>query len=205
MAELSTHLQAKLLRVLQDGEFIPVGSTKARRVDVRFVAATNKNLEELVAKGEFREDLYYRLNVFSLQLPPLRERPEDVTLLARHFLERAADRLGREVKQIDDPALKMLVRYPWPGNVRELRNVIERGAIIARSRSLTPDDLPEHLRRPQAGAAGHAPVTLAEAERCQVASILERVGWNKSQAARMLGITRRTLDRKILDYGLSPS
>ncbi|ADH86077.1 sigma-54-dependent transcriptional regulator [Desulfurivibrio alkaliphilus] len=205
VAELSTHLQAKLLRVLQDGEFIPVGATRARRVDVRFVAATNKDLEQLVAKGEFREDLYYRLNVFSLYLPPLRERPEDVPLLARHFLDRASARLGREVDRISDAALKVLTRYSWPGNVRELRNVIERGAIIARGRSLTPDDLPEHVKRPQPGVAGTAPVTLAEAERRQVASILERAGWNKSQAARMLGITRRTLDRKILDYGLTPA
>ncbi|MDF1613532.1 sigma-54-dependent transcriptional regulator [Desulfurivibrio dismutans] len=204
VAELSTALQAKLLRVLQDGEFIPVGATRARRVDVRFVAATNKNLDKMVAQGEFREDLYYRLNVFTLHLPPLRERPEDVPLLARHFLERAAARLGREVNRISDSALKVLCRYSWPGNVRELRNVIERGTIIARSRSLTPDDLPEHVKRPQPGVAGGAPVTLAEAERRQVASILERAGWNKSQAARMLGITRRTLDRKILDYGLSP-
>lgn len=207
VAELSPALQAKLLRVLQDGEFIPVGDTKARRVDVRFVAATNKNLEELVARGEFREDLFYRLDVFSLVLPPLRERPEDVEVLARHFLAKVAGRLGREVNEIAPAALEILERYTWPGNVRELRNVIERGAIIARGRILGPHDLPPHLKQSrgaEAAATDQASLTLAEVERQQVAAILGRVSWNKSRAARILGITRRTLDRKINDYALSP-
>ncbi|MFH7320432.1 sigma-54-dependent transcriptional regulator [Desulfurivibrio sp. D14AmB] len=206
VGELSPALQAKLLRVLQEGEFIPVGSTKPQRVDVRFIAATNKNLAEMVAAGTFREDLYYRLNVFSLQLPPLRERPEDIQALAGHFLRRAAVRSGHPVRELTPDALAALGKYEWPGNVRELRNVIERGLVIARGDKLTAADLPLHLTRPGNGEdnGGAAPLTLADAERLQVARILKRTGWNKSRAARLLDITRSTLDRKISDYGLTP-
>lgn len=206
VGELSPGLQAKLLRVLQEGEFIPVGSTRAKRVDVRFVAATNKDLEEMVAAGTFREDLFYRLNVFALQLPPLRERPEDVEILARHFLERAAIRLGRNFEGIAPQALEALRNYSWPGNVRELQNVIERGTILARGPYIGPEDLPLQLSRPKnldKCEDGTEPLTLRDAERLQVARILSRTGWNKSRAARMLDITRRTLDRKIQDYDLS--
>lgn len=206
VGELSPALQAKLLRVLQEGEFIPVGATKPRKVDVRFIAATNKNLEEMVAQGAFREDLYYRLNVFSLQLPPLRERPEDIAALAYHFLEQAAIRTGRPQPELAPDALAALCRYEWPGNVRELQNVMERGLVITRGPAITAAELPLHLTRPAAVNGGGAtePVTLAEAERRQVARILRRTGWNKSQAARLLDITRSTLDRKIADYGLQP-
>ncbi|WP_429886250.1 sigma-54-dependent transcriptional regulator [Geoalkalibacter halelectricus] len=208
VGELSPGLQAKLLRVLQQGEFIPVGATRAKRVDVRFVAATNKDLEDMVAAGTFREDLYYRLNVLTLQLPPLRERPEDVEILAHHFLERAALRLGRSFEGIAPDALEALRNYSWPGNVRELQNVIERGTILARGTVLTSEDLPLQLSRHRATetfeSAGPEPVTLRDAERLQVAKILHRTNWNKSRAARMLDITRRTLDRKIQDYDLEP-
>ncbi len=207
VGELSPALQAKLLRVLQEGEFIPVGATRAKRVNVRVIAATNKNLEEEIARGRFREDLYYRLNVFSLQLPPLRERPEDIQPLAEHFLSRAAARQGRPFRGFSPGALAALRRYPWPGNVRELRNVIERGIILARSDFITVDDLPLKVNQPPDGrdAAGPGePVSLREAERLQVARILRRTRWNKSRAARLLDITRRTLDRKIVEYGLSP-
>ncbi|WP_305045566.1 sigma-54-dependent transcriptional regulator [Geoalkalibacter sp.] len=209
VGELSPALQAKLLRVLQEGEFIPVGATRAKRVDVRFVAATNKNLEDMVARGAFREDLFYRLNVFALRLPPLRERPEDVEVLAEHFLRRAAMRLGRPLRGIAPEALAALRDYAWPGNVRELQNVIERGVILAQGDALSCADLPLQLSRPQAPAMvaeddGQGPVTLADAERVQIQRILRRTGWNKSRAARLLDITRRTLDRKIQDYHLTP-
>jgi transcriptional regulator with PAS, ATPase and Fis domain len=207
VGELSPALQAKLLRVLQDGEFIPVGATRAKRVNVRVIAATNKKLEEEIAGGRFREDLYYRLNVFSLQLPPLRERPEDIQPLAEHFLSRAAARHGRPFRGFSPGALAALRRYRWPGNVRELQNVIERGTILARSEFITVDDLPLKVNQPPAGreAAGAGePVSLREAEHLQVARILRRTRWNKSRAARLLDITRRTLDRKIVEYGLKP-
>ena len=206
VGELSPALQAKLLRVVQEGEFIPVGATKQQKVDVRFIAATNKDLAAMVAVGSFREDLYYRLNVFSLQLPSLRERPEDIEPLARHFLQRAAIRSGHRVRELAPEALVALGRYDWPGNVRELQNVIERGLVLARGSKLNAADLPLHLTRPTNGeeGGGGEPVTLADAERLQVARTLSRTGWNKSRAARLLDITRSTLDRKISDYNLSP-
>ncbi len=208
IGDLSPALQAKLLRVLQDGEFIPVGATRAKRVDVRFIAATNKHLEQEVARGAFREDLFYRLNVFGLQLPPLRDRPDDVEPLALHFLARASRRVGRSFQGIAPGALAALRNYAWPGNVRELQNVIERGAILAQSEHLTVDDLPLKLNRApeleQIADRGDGPLTLRDAEKLQVARILRRTGWNKSRAARVLDITRRTLDRKIVEYALSP-
>lgn len=206
IGELSPALQVKLLRVLQEGEFIPVGATVPKRVDVRFIAATNRDLEAEVARGNFREDLYYRLNVVSLHLPPLRERPEDVEPLATHFLAQAAARLGSCLQEIAPEALAALRDYPWPGNVRELQNVIERGVILGHGLALQIHDLPLKLSRPAVAELEptEGPLTLRDAERLQVNRILRRSGWNKSRAALTLGITRVTLDRKISDYGLTP-
>jgi two-component system response regulator HydG len=197
----------KLLRVLQEGEFIPVGATRSKRVEVRFIAATNKDLEKEVAEGRFRDDLYYRLNVISLQLPPLRERPEDIEPLAGYFISQGLGKLGRGVSGISPEALTALCAYYWPGNVRELRNVIERGAILAKGEHITIDDLPLKLHPQNASfeiADSDEPLTLKDAERRQVERILLRAQWNKSQAARILDITRPTLDRKIEEYGLRP-
>ncbi|WP_298438848.1 sigma-54 dependent transcriptional regulator [Geobacter sp.] len=206
VGELSAPLQVKLLRVLQEGEFIPVGATRPKRVDVRFIAATNRDLDRAVAEGAFREDLYYRLNVIALQLPPLRERPEDIEPLALHFLSRAGSRWGANLRGITPEALAALRDYPWPGNVRELQNVIERGVILAGGDQLTMHDLPLKVSRPAVapGPAAAEPLTLRDAERAQVARILHRTRWNKSRTAQTLGITRVTLDRKIAEYGLSP-
>ncbi len=207
IGELSPALQVKLLRVLQEGEFIPVGATIPKRVDVRFIAATNRDLEAEVARGTFREDLYYRLNVVSLHLPPLRERPEDIEPLALHFLAQAGARLGSTLREIDPAAMAALREYAWPGNVRELQNVIERGVILGSGAALQVQDLPLKLSRPPAAANAPeevGPLTLRDAERAQVERILRRCGWNKSRAALTLGITRVTLDRKIADYGLLP-
>ncbi|MFA5516162.1 MAG: sigma-54 dependent transcriptional regulator [Desulfuromonadales bacterium] len=205
VGDLSPALQVKLLRVLQEGEFLPVGATLPRRVKVRFIAATNKDLEAEVAAGNFRQDLYYRLNVFSLQLPPLRERPEDIQPLASHFLALAAKRSGKPLRGIAPAALAALRDYPWPGNVRELQNIIERGAILAGGEMLEVEDLPRKLIQPAPipEKAGEA-VTLRDAERLQVLRMLRRTGWNKSRAARLLDIARPTLDRKIVEYGLTP-
>jgi two-component system response regulator HydG len=204
VGELSAALQVKLLRVLQEGEFIPVGAARPKRVDVRFIAATNKDLDREVARGAFREDLYYRLNVISLELPPLRERLEDVEPLALHFLSRAAERMGASLLGITPEALAALREYHWPGNVRELQNVIERGVILANGNRLTVQDLPLKVSRQLAADSAEAPQTLRDAERTQVSLILRRTRWNKSRAAQTLGITRVTLDRKIAEYGLAP-
>ncbi len=207
VGDLSPSLQAKLLRVLQLGEFIPVGSTKSRQVDVRFVAATNKNLQEEVAAGNFREDLYYRLNVITLELPPLRERIEDVEPLALHFLARIARKSRRLVTSITPAALAAMQSYHWPGNVRELENVIERGVILCRGESLGLDLLPFHGRHdtpPPPVTTSQPPLNLREAERQQVVRALEHTEWNKSQSAQLLGVTRKTLDRKIREFDLVP-
>jgi len=209
IGELSPVLQAKLLRVLQEGEFIPVGATRTRQVDVRFLAATNKDLEAEVAAGRFREDLFYRLNVIALQLPPLRERPEDIEPLAMHFLGNVSRKLRRPIKGLAPETLEAMQAYHWPGNVRELENVIERCAILARGEMITTDLLP--FRRSERPAGTAAPATappalnLREAERGQVLRALQETSWNKSRAAQLLGVTRKTLDRKIKDFKLTPA
>jgi two-component system response regulator HydG len=207
IGDVSPPLQAKLLRVLQEGEFLPVGATKPRHVDVRFIAATNKDLEKEVAEGRFREDLFYRLNVISLNLPPLRDRVEDIDPLARHFLEKVTARNNSSVRHIDPQAIAALQAHDWPGNVRELENVIERGTILAERDTLTLEDLPGKISRssrpaPRAQRVGGDPISLREAEKHQIVLALERTGGNKSRAAELLEITRKTLARKIKEYGL---
>ena len=207
IGEMTPTLQVKLLRALQSGEVRPVGSTQAITVDVRIVAATaatNRDLEHMIREGEFREDLFYRLNVIPVELPPLRERREDIPRLAEHFLGRFAQRQGRALR-LSPAAMERLLRYPWPGNVRELENVMERTAILAQVETIEPDDLPPHVT---AGLAlGPAPnlggqQTLADAERIQIIQTLERCGRNQSRAAEALGIGRTTLWRKLRQYGL---
>lgn len=205
IGDVSPAVQAKLLRVIQEKDFMVLGSTRPRKVDVRFVAATNKDLMVEVQAGRFREDLYYRLNVISIHLPPLRERREDVEPLARHFLEVASRRMKKEVRAFDAAALAALVRYDWPGNVRELENVIERAVILARGSSITAALLPlEGGRRGESAApAEPAPlVALEEVERRHITAVLGGTGFHKSRAASILGISRKTLDRKIAEYGL---
>jgi len=211
IGDLSLALQAKLLRVIQEGELIPVGATRPRKVNVRFVAATNKNLEKEVAEGRFREDLFYRLNVIAIELPPLRERPDDIVPLAMHFLKRYSAKLSRKLKGFSPEALKMMKDYHWPGNVRELQNVVERGAILARDDEITPLELPFVRQKkdsspanpPQVNTDG-PPISLRKAERIQVIKALKYTEWNKSQTSILLGVTRKTLDRKIKEYNLSP-
>jgi two-component system response regulator HydG len=204
IGEMTPALQVKLLRALQDGEIRPVGSTQATTVDVRVLAATHRDLEQMIQQGTFREDLFYRLNVITLALPPLRERREDIPVLAERFLERHAAKLGRQLRLGAD-ALERLLAYPWPGNVRELENAMERIAILSRAELVGPDDLPPHVA---AGTGlGRAPAlppqqTLAGLERAQILQTLERCGWNQSRAAEALGIGRTTLWRKLKEYGL---
>jgi len=204
IGEMTPGLQVKLLRALQSGEVRPVGSTQVITVDARVVAATNRDLEPMIRQGMFREDLFYRLSVIPIVLPPLRERREDIPLLAEHFLARFARRQGR-VLRLSAGATERLLRYGWPGNVRELENAMERLAILASDETVAPGDLLAHVG---AGlAVGQAPglaaeQTLAEAERAYIIQILERYGWNHSRAAEVLGIGRTTLWRKLKDYGI---
>ena len=204
IGDVSPAVQAKLLRVTQEKDFIVLGSTRTRKVDVRFVAATNKDLMNEVREGRFREDLYYRLNVISINLPPLRERRDDIEPLARHFLKASTRRMKKEVLDIDADALQALLQYDWPGNVRELENVMERAVILARGGMITIGLLPLGARRDALPAStGTTPlVALDQIERLHITSILKETGFHKSRAAEILGISRKTLDRKISEYGL---
>jgi two-component system, NtrC family, response regulator HydG len=204
IAETPAALQVKLLRALQSGEVRRLGATQAATIDVRVIAATNGDLATRISQGTFREDLFYRLNVIHVMLPPLRDRREDIPALAEHFLGRAADKLGRALRLSPD-ALERLLRYPWPGNVRELENAMERAAILTRTGSVEPDDLPPHVSAGlQLGPSPALPkqITLADAERDHILQTLERFGGNHSGAAEALGIGRTTLWRKLKEYGI---
>ena len=199
IGELSAPLQAKLLRTLQGRTIRRVGGNDPIPVNVRVVAATNRDLHKLVAEGEFRDDLYYRLNVVTIVVPPLRERATDVPLLAQHFLEKFAQTSGRPIRRLAPEALALLAAYAWPGNVRELEHAIERAVALSSAETLVPDDFPLHLRQeparaPRLPAAG---MTLAEVKRWYVHKALEEAGGNKVRAAELLGIDRRTLYRII--------
>ena len=203
VGDMSPAIQAKLLRVLQEGDFIPVGDTKAKTVDIRFLAATNKDLEEEVRQKRFREDLYFRLNVISLYLPPLRERSEDIELLARHFLKKHAGRMKRDITDFAPEALQLLRSYSWPGNIRELENAIERAAILTRGPLIRAETLPVWRSVPAAQPKkSERLVSLETVEREHILHVLKAAGNNKSRAARILDIARRTLDRKIEEFGL---
>ncbi|GAB5441370.1 MAG: sigma-54 dependent transcriptional regulator [Fuerstiella sp.] len=201
LGELAPALQAKLLRVLEDGSMRRVGSTREQKVDVRIIAATNRNLRGDVEAGRFREDLFYRINVLSIDLPPLRDRRDDIGLLIDHFLRRS----GRPAWQMSDDAREALCTYHWPGNIRELSNVIERATILADDQQIRTADLPDEVARPSSSvgkAADDAIDNLEERERRHVARILERQAWNRKETATALGITRRSLYRLIEKYQL---
>ncbi len=207
IGDTSAATQVKLLRAIQEREVIPVGSTEARSVDVRIIAATNRDLEEEIRRGTFRSDLYYRLNVIQLRLPPLRERREDVELLARHFLERLAEREGGEPRSLCPEALEFLRDYDWPGNVRELENALERAAVVAQGAGIEAGHLPERVReRPEVRLVGEAPAsnpTMEVVERAYIQWVLQAEGGNKTRAAEVLGIDPSTLYRKLNRYGLA--
>ena len=206
IGEMTAATQVKLLRAIQEREVIPVGSTEVRPVDVRIIGATNRDLEEEIRKGTFRSDLYYRLNVIQLRLPPLRERPEDVEILARHFLDRLAQREGGEPRTLSDEALGLLKEYDWPGNVRELENALERAAVVAPGQLLDADLLPERVRRrPEARVVQDATPpnpTMDVIERAYILWVLHAEGGNKTRAAEVLGIDPSTLYRKLNRYGI---
>jgi len=211
LGEMSAALQVKLLRVLQQGTFMPVGGTKERKVDVRLITATNRSLADMVADGSFREDLFYRLNLLTIKLPPLRDRREDIPLLADHFLARFEGE-RRERRRISAETMRLLTDYPWPGNIRELENEVERCVLMAGDAEvIAPDHLSVHVR--EGGRVGRKAVapsgSLKEAvealERTMIADALERTGGNKSEAARELGIARSNLIAKAQSYGIAES
>ncbi|MGE4442778.1 MAG: sigma-54-dependent transcriptional regulator [Desulfomicrobium sp.] len=203
IGEMAPALQAKLLRALQQGEVQRLGSDKAIRVDVRVLAATNRDLEAEVQGGGFREDLYYRLNVIALRVPALRERSGDIPLLARHFLDRFAQRNRKTFRGFSPRVMDLMLRYDWPGNVRELENVVERAVILSPGELVTEADLPANLRGIEKSVdAAPAGQSLEDAEREAIARALEQVGNNKSEAARVLGVTRVTLRSKMRKFGL---
>ncbi len=207
IGEMPEEMQPKLLRVLQDQVVRPIGGERQRKIDVRIIAATHRDLEEEIEQGRFREDLYYRLNVVQIHLPPLRTRGNDILLLANAFLEDAARRLGRDVKGLSPEAAELLLNFDFPGNVRQLQNCIERAVTLARFDQLTPQDLPEKIRDFEApSGAGrffvdpeHI-VPLEVMEQRYVEEVLKVAGNNKSHAARLLGMDRRTLYRKLESY-----
>ena len=206
IGEISAGTQVKLLRVLQEREFERVGGTQTLRVDVRVVAATNRDLKEMVAAGKFREDLYYRLNVINLTLPSLRHRPSDVPALALHFLKRYAAENGKPVTSIADDALKQIANYSWPGNVRELENVIERAVVLADGESIEVQHLPAELAV-AARRSGPPPIpgsTLDEIERFAILRTLESVGGSTGKAAELLGISVRKIQYKLQEYSAAP-
>jgi two-component system, NtrC family, response regulator AtoC len=207
IGDMKPLLQAKLLRVLESREFHRIGGTQPVTVDVRVIAATNKNLEEAVANGEFRQDLYYRLKVIGLRLPALREQRDDIPVLARHYLRQFAEDYGKPAKQLTAEAEKVLQGYDWPGNVRELRNVIERLIILEHTDEIRPEHLPAELRlhiNPKGKSIVQLPldgVALADVERELIRQAMERTTGRQGQAAELLGIERDALRRRLIKYG----
>ncbi|UQA57766.1 sigma-54-dependent transcriptional regulator [Polyangium aurulentum] len=199
IGDLPLVLQAKILRALEEREVRPLGATRSVPVDVRVVAATNHDLRKAAKEGRFREDLFYRLAVIEIAIPPLRDRPEDILPLAEHFLRRAASRAGRPIQGLSGAAARLLLAYGWPGNVRELENAIERAVALSQGEWVSPDDLPPTLEKAEEpdlfASAAERMMTLEEVERAYVRHVLERFGGNKVRAAAALGINRRTIQR----------
>ncbi|HLQ45279.1 MAG TPA: sigma-54 dependent transcriptional regulator [Planctomycetaceae bacterium] len=210
IATASPSLQVKLLRVLQDREFEPVGGNKTHKVDVRVILATNQNLAESVAKGEFRQDLYYRINVIMLTQPPLRDRITDIPLLAEHYLQQFCELNSKQIRGFEDHALQLLQRYRWPGNVRELVNVVERAVVLTKGTTISVNDLPESLRQNEqtlsvpTGQLGNSlKSAMIAPEKQLILEALEANGWNRQGTADMLGINRTTLFKKMKRYGIA--
>jgi transcriptional regulator with PAS, ATPase and Fis domain len=203
VGDISPGVQVKLLRALQEKVIERVGDISPITVDVRIIAATHHDLKKLIRKALFREDLYYRLNVVSISLPPLRDRRDDIILLAEHFLRKFNQRMGNQVKEICPEALRLLMSYQWPGNVRELENAIEHAFVLVKGNVLTANLLPAEIRSKAAPTenSGSSRATYVTKEALRTA--LVKAGWNKAKAARILGVTRTTVWRNIKKYDLS--
>jgi two-component system response regulator HydG len=208
VGEMNPAIQTKLLRVLQEKEFEPLGSARTIKVDIRVIAATNKDLTKEVKEGRFREDLYYRLNVVPITMPPLRDRKEDIPPLADHFLSIFREKNRKPLKGISGKAQDLLVRYDWPGNIRELENCIERAVIMAKEEMITPVDFPPQLQRlsgeeERGGFAIPYGISLEAMEKELIIKTLAETGGNRTRAAEVLGINRRTLQNKLKEYGIN--
>jgi two-component system response regulator AtoC len=200
IGDMNTNIQVHLLRVLEEKEFTRVGGNEIVKVDVRLISATNKDMKHEVSKGNFREDLYYRLNVVNIELPPLRDRKEDIPLLAQHFLTKFANENKKDIKDLSPDAINDLLKYDWPGNVRELENVIERAVILSEEGSLNTKDL---LLEENGALVGEKSLTsITELEKKHIVNVLEECGGNCTKSARILGISRMTLYNKIRSYGI---
>ena len=205
IADLARPLQVKLLRFLQERVYEPLGATESVRADVRVISATNRNLSEMVRQGEFREDLYFRLNVVEIELPPLRERPEDIPLLTQHFIRRFRTAGRRPIEGIEDDALALLAHYPFPGNIRELENIIERAFVICQKSLIDARSLPDYVQqhRPEGRRGGGTGDVLKNTEAKLISRTLKKHGGNRTRAAEELGIHRVTLFRKMKRYGMT--
>ncbi|NMC44129.1 MAG: sigma-54-dependent Fis family transcriptional regulator, partial [candidate division Zixibacteria bacterium] len=206
ISEIPLTLQGKLLRVLQEREFERVGSGTPMQVDVRIIATTNRNLKKEIAEGRFREDLFFRLNVIPIEVPPLRERPDDLPLLVDHFMKKYCAETGKVINGVDDAAMRLFKAYHWPGNVRELENFIERAVVISRNKVLTTADFPQSLvlgKIEDQGGEFRVGMTVHEAEKLLIVRTLEEQSGNRTRAAEILGINPRTLRNKLHEYGMA--
>jgi len=204
IGDLPLSLQAKLLRVIEDKEIRPLGSVISKKVDLRFISATNKNLIEEVREGKFREDLFFRLNVITLNIPPLRERGRDMEILAYHFMRKFAIKMGKDIKRIEPQTIHILFKYPWPGNIRELQNVIEQAVVFAEGDTIKPEHLPEHVRNMEITSEKKKDVPLLSIEEFTKEFILKYQSiYTEQELADMLGITRKALWEKRKKWGLS--
>ncbi len=204
IGEISQNVQVKLLRVLQEQEFDRVGGEETQKVNIRIITATNKDLLKRVDEGKFREDLYYRLNIVNIQIPPLRERKEDIPLFTEHFINYYSNKYERNIKSIQPKAIKILENYQWPGNVRELQNLIENIVVLNHGDIITEDMIPENIKGNIIGKSFtvEAGTTLYEIEKKAIFTTLDYTNWNKSKAAKILNIGRKTLLRKLEEYGI---
>ncbi|MBU0678572.1 MAG: sigma-54 dependent transcriptional regulator, partial [Verrucomicrobia bacterium] len=205
IGEISPSIQVKILRVLEERKFERVGGEESIEVDVRIIAATNRDLKRMVDEGEFREDLFYRLNVVALRIPPLRERTGDVPLLIQHFVRQFSEENGKHIEGLTPDAISILCSHTWPGNVRELRNVLERMVVLSKGGRLTVKDIPAVVREEGVSRGGRGPsadMSLEEAEKVMIIKALKANNGNRTKAAEQLGVSRRTLHRKLNEYGL---
>jgi DNA-binding NtrC family response regulator len=206
IGDMPPNLQSKLLKVLESSEVTPLGDTRSRLVDVRLVTATNQDLEQRIREKAFREDLYYRLNVIEIRIPPLRERKEDILMLVNHFVKRYSEENRKNVRGFDSDAMAVLMRYSWPGNVRELRNVIERAIVLCGGEVITPAELPDKLQKNGGAASGQETsslkLSLSEYEKTLILNVYHAQGRNKEDTAKCLGVDLATLYRKMKKYGI---
>ena len=201
IGNLSYEVQIQLLRALQERKIRPVGSNKEISVDIRLVSATNENLEQAIEKGTFREDLYHRINEFTLRMPQLKARREDILLFANFFLDQANREMDKQLTGFDDKASRALLEYPWPGNLRQMKNMVRRATLLAQGKFITINELSE-LKEPASAIIG-IPLRNEEAEKRQIIEALRQTGNNKSRAAQLLGIDRKTLYNKLKLYNIS--